>query len=245
MYYSTSNDINVYKNSNFVMPTNGNMSTGNLILMAPSGNYMPQIDSPAGTNYKDNSMHKVWFSIDGSDYIDLFVSAQITYKFGLPSVTANQFFDSDPDTLYQRIADLLGIPSDKILFVNIVRQTSKKRDASSESQIVVVIGSNPSNSSNNTAARASDIAFIVETAKQLANDYLIGTFQANAEKLYNLTVTSGFLEQTPNSPTATSTLVSLAQIGKLVLTQAPSNCREQSPCSVQPVVAVYDIDVIF
>ena len=86
MSYTTSNNINVYNGINLVNPKNADISTGNLILKDPQGNsnqYMPVIGDPVGTNYFDRTAKKVYFSIDGSTYIDLIISQEIFLTFGV------------------------------------------------------------------------------------------------------------------------------------------------------------------
>lgn len=91
-------------------------------------------------------------------------------------------------------------------------------------------------STGSTGVRAEILSNIVSS---IMNRYQCGELQVAWMNLniINGTVPSSMATQEPFDNN--STILSL--INKLVLVTPPSGCRQQSPCTIQPVLVAYDI----
>jgi hypothetical protein len=243
MTYSTSNNIVVYKNINLVDPTNADRSTGSLILKDPQGyvnQYMPTIGDPAGTNYVSRAEKKTYFSIDGSDYIDLVISPEIFVTFGVKATTENGFFNSA--NLVKNIAFLLGIPDSMIRRVEIVPETggSSRVLRQTVGNIIglrVIIGADPALFSNDTTLILINVNQIGNMTADIAGKFYFGQLKDLGTQM-NLTITSLSLQ-------ISNTTTDLQEVGGLILSQDVSKCRAQSPCEVQPILQLVDKNVSF
>jgi hypothetical protein len=241
MTYSTSNNINVYKNINIVDPTNADRSNGALILKDPGDNvnqYIPKIGSTAGTNFVYRLEKKTYFSIDGSDYIDLIVSQEIFLTFGVTATTENAFFNSAK--LVSNIATLLGVPATMIRRVKPVTDTGSSsrvaRDSSNKIvQMEVTLSTDPPSLSTDTDQTLSNIDQIGSVTANISGKFYFGQLQDIGTQ-NGLKITSLTLQTSDNS-------TDLKEIGSLKLVQDASKCRAQSPCEVQPSLQLLDKNV--
>ncbi len=241
MTYSTSSNVNVYKNINIVDPTNADRSTGTLILKDPQGNvnqYIPAIGSTAGTNFVYRLEKKTYFSIDGSDYIDLIVSKEIFLTFGVRATTADAFFNSA--NLVTNIAALLGVPASMIRRVEIVTDTGSssrvvRQSVSNIVQLKITLSTDAPSLSTDTAQTLSNINQIGSVTADIAGKFYFGQLQDIGTQ-NGLKITSLILQTSDNS-------TDLKEIGSLKLVQDASKCRAQSPCEVQPSLQLLDKNV--
>jgi len=109
--------------------------------------------------------------IAGGDYIDLKISPVLFLKFGVPAVTADQFFD--PSTLVQNFADLLGVDPSKIRNVQIVRATRSKRQTDSNNYISFEISNDPVTSLSNTVQSSQNDANLMKLTASVTNQVTI------------------------------------------------------------------------
>ena len=242
MTYTTSNNINVYKNINLINPNNADNSTGAIILKDPQGNpnqYKPSIADPAGSNYMDRSTAKLYFSIDGSDYIDLIISPEIFLTFGVKAISTNAFFDSK--SLVSNVATLLGVPVGMIRRVEIVSASGNTsriaRQISSYAltALNILITNNAPMLSTDNSQYESDTNQLKNITGYISSLFYFGLLQQNAEKM-NFTINSLSLQ-------ANASKTNLQPIGGLKLVQDISGCRAQSPCDVQPILQLVDQNV--
>ena len=242
--YTTSNNINVYKNVNLIDPTNADRSSGSLMLKDPLGNenvYLPAIGSPSGTNYVSRTQQKTYFSIDGSDYIDLIVAQEIFLTFGVQAITTDTFFNSA--NLVSNIATLLGVPASMIRRVEIVKATGittrlvKRNAGESISQLLVTIATNAPSLSTDATTTQINKDQIASITSSISSQFYFNQLQTLASNS-GLIITSLTLQTNGNSTT-------LQKIGSLKLLQDASQCRAQSPCVVQPILQLLDTNVSF
>ena len=74
VYYYTSQRIDLYTNDSFINASNAIYVNGAMQLVDPSSNvssYMPTYSNVSGTNLFLKSDQMIYFSLDGSTYIDL------------------------------------------------------------------------------------------------------------------------------------------------------------------------------
>ena len=246
MHYFTSMRIDVYKNDQYIAPTNARFTNGQMTTIDPTNNlnaYMPTYSSLSGSNLYIKGDQKVYFTIAGGDYIDLKISPVLFVKFGVPAITADEFFN--PTTLVQNFADLLGIDPSKIKSVNIVRATRSRRQlsGSDNNYISFEIADDPVQVlTNNTKFDLVNDGMQKLTA-QITNQFMTGELQEKAQSRLNVTLT-GFAVQKPStSPSENTTLTEINKINKIVVFKQASSCRAQSPCDFQPLLQVLDQNV--
>ena len=241
--YTTTNNVNVYKNVNLVDPTNADRSSGSLILKDPQGllTYMPTVSSPAGTNFVSRSEQKTYFSIDGSDYIDLMVAQDIFITFGVQALTSDTFFSTN---LVSNIATLLGVPANMIRRVEIVKDTGStsrivKRAADSIVKLLVTISTDAPALSTDSATISQNINTITSITSNITSQFYFGLLQSNALSATNSLKITSLTLQTSQGSTV------LQEVGSLKIVQDASQCRAQSPCGTQPVLQLLDKSVSF
>lgn len=248
MTYSAPNNINLYKGDVYVDPTNANRTKGYLILNDPAANsdiYMPKITSPGGTNYFKRDEKKLYFSIDGTTYIDLRIAPEIFVNYGIKATTSNAFFNSA--NLVSNVANLLNIPADKIRRVEIVSETSSSRIVKRSNSVVylrVVISTDPVPSNADQASYQAKLDEILKYGSSIVTDYQLNTTSNRAQQLFNIQIVSLDVTQTPQDPTQNATF-SVDVPVKLAIKQNPSSCRLQSPCDKSAVVVALNANVSF
>ena len=132
---------------------------------------MPTFNNVSGTNLFVKGDSRIYFTIAGGDYIDLKISPVLFLKFGVPAVTADQFFD--PSTLVQNFADLLGVDPSKIRNVQIVRATRSKRQTDSNNYISFEISNDPVTSLSNTVQSSQNDANLMKLTASVTNQVTI------------------------------------------------------------------------
>jgi hypothetical protein len=243
MSYTTSNNINVYKASKLILPTNADNSTGTIVLKDPQGNanqYMPTFSSLSGTNYMDRTARKIYFSMDGNanNYIDLVISEEIYLSFGVGAISTTAFFNSDK--IVSNVAALLGVPPSMIKKVQIVSATGTSKRSSRQvsnqgSKLTVVIGNDPPSVTNETVPSTTNSNQLQNITASIATQFYFGQLQKTAASL-NISIKTLDLQVNKSQS-------SLRIIGGLNITQDISGCRAQSPCDKQPIIQLVDQDV--
>ena len=184
MHYTTSNRIDMYRNGQFVAPTNARYVNNQMTLVDPQPSnpavfnaYMPQLSSTAGTNLFVKQQRKCFFSMSGGSYLDLQIAPFLVVSFGVPAITPESFFNSD--TLVTNLAQLLGLDPSQIRYVQIVRangtttnSSRRRRDVSGVTTIEIRIFQNAvSDLVLNQATLASQMSQIKQTAANIVNRY--------------------------------------------------------------------------
>jgi hypothetical protein len=177
------------------------------------------------------------FIISGGTVIDLKISELIVLSFTLPAISVSSFYSSN---LVANLAALLGVSSDLIRRVDIVSANNNtrlhRRQTSSTIVLTIEIRYDPStNLSDISTIQSEDLATILSS---IINRYQSGQLQTDwsANSALGNVSPSGLSVQEPLNQTT----VSLGVIDRIALITPPSSCREQSPCSVQPVLVAYD-----
>jgi hypothetical protein len=240
MYYSTSQRIDLYQNGVFVPPTNSYYVNGNMMLTDPGNNtsaFKPTISNNSGCNFFNTNEKKIYFTIDGSGYIDLIIAPVLYIKFGLPAMTPDTFFN--PATIAGNFALLLGLNPSQIKIVKIIKANSRKRQTSSLSYVFFTISNNAPTTLTNVEALNNIQTNINQIGAKISNLYATGQLQLQAQTLLNVTLGSMNIQQAQ----ANSTLQTVVKVAKLVVITQASNCKAQTPCQTQPVVMVVDENV--
>ncbi|CAF0710276.1 unnamed protein product [Brachionus calyciflorus] len=235
VYYSTSNRVDVYKNDRLVDATNSYYKDGKLYFNDTSSNlnsFMPTLLSPSGTNLAVRSHRKVYATIGGSDYFDFKIASVVVLKFGVASTTPDSFFNRD--TLVQNFADLLGIDPSKIRKVEIIRANSKKKRSTELNYIELFIFENaPADLNANFDQIELNLKEIAINATTL---FTTGELQQLAKD--NLGLDLSYLSIV--KPLMNDSVVEIKQIKSLKIVREASNCNEQSPCQIQPILLILD-----
>ena len=246
MHYFTPNRIDLYKNNEFVAPTNAYYSKGNMLLTDPSSNlsyYKPTYNNTSGTNLFAKNDRKVYFTIGGGDVIDLKMTKVLNIKFGVPAVTEDAFFNSA--NLVQNLADLLGVDASKIRKVEIVRATSRKRRNARDSgliQIVLTIYDDAAQLLTDQANINTTTNQLKELEASIINRYATGQLQSDAQKKLNISLDQFIIQK---ASSANVTEVEITKLKKISVVQEANNCDAQVPCKVQPILQVLDENVSF
>ena len=240
MYYFAPERIDLYLNDTFIAPTNVDYSTGKMVIKDVTSNqsyYMPTYSSAAGTNFFSKADRKMYFAQDGSSVIDLKIAPVLFVRFGVPAITADQFYNTQ--TLVGNMALLLGIDSSKIRRAEIVRASSKKRQATSLAYIVLTIYDDAPTSLNDTSTVNSQTNVMNQLDAKITNMFITGQLQEQAKTL-NITLSSMSVKR-PDSNTTAQPVVKIANLVKI---RDVSNCGAQTPCLTQPSLMVTDENVI-
>ncbi|CAF4012065.1 unnamed protein product [Rotaria sp. Silwood2] len=238
LHYDSLQQIDIYANTMYMPPTNRDLRAPGLMLLDQPNNVT--LLSPSGSNYFDRTSQMAYIAIDGSTMIDIKVSPLLILSFGFPPMDPESFYSSN---LVANLAALLNISPDKIRRVNIVsasNQTRIRRQASSvllPIQLQIELRDEPRTSSiASTGIRAEILSNIAST---IINRYQVGELQVAWR---NLNVTNGSFPSvlSAQEPFDNSS-VELSIINRLLLVSPPRDCRQQSPCTFQPVLVAYDV----
>lgn len=240
LHYTTSNRIDVYMDGNYVAPTNAYTEDGSMKLYDPNTDldtYMPTPQSPPGTNLFLKSASKVYFTISGAQRIDLKIGPVLFFKFGMPAITPEEFFN--PDRIVEYFAALLDIDPKLIRSVQVVRASRRKRDTGLI-QVSVFVYPNPAPIDSDINAYNAAIIALSEIHANVTNRFITGQLNDAAANLYNVAFET-LAAQRVNS--TNSTVVEINQLGDVQVLRQPSGCSEQLPCSTQPIVVLLDKNV--
>ena len=145
--YKNPQRLDIYYQGNYVPPTNADRTSADLKYILNPANrtsFAPLISDVVGTNYYDRQLKQIFVVIKGSSPIIVVTTPVVQVSLSL-FVTAGEFFNED--MLVRNIAFLLGIPSNKIRIVNIVRESGsvgKRQTGSSNAvQLSFEIGNSP------------------------------------------------------------------------------------------------------
>lgn len=201
-------------------------------------------------------MLMAYFAIDGVSVIDLKIAPLLVLSFNLPPVTPASFFSTN---LVSNLAALLGVSTNMIRRVTIISAAnntyvfmfsflllfyfmiefffiSRVRRATSDIGLGLELREDPSRTLTlyNTALDQA----VLDLTTTTLNNYQSGTLQSQWAALPTAGNTSptGLTVQEPFSQTTDD----LKVISRISLVTEPSSCREQSPCTQQPVIVAYD-----
>ena len=241
VHYFSSNRIDVFKNEQFINPTNGKNENGKFTTIDYSNDldsFMPKLSDQSGTNLAVREHRKVYAIMSGADYLDFRMTAVLFLRFGIPAITEQDFFK--PENLIRNFADLFGIDPSRIRRVNIIGESRRKRQIEEIKFIELIIFENPSESSSLTPEDEQLEENLKELYTNITNQFTTGELQQMAATRFNVTLSSLQAEKPQSNSTN-----EIKKIDKLKIVRDAGNCREQSPCLIQPILTVLDESVIF
>jgi hypothetical protein len=252
MSYPTSLRIDVYMNGSFIQPTNAYYVNGNMLLNVTDQNtvsYMPTYLNMSGANFFNNYNQKVYFVMDGLNYIDLIIAPVLYVKFGFPALTPDAFFN--PATIADKFALLLGLNPSQIKRVDITkatRSTGKKRQtADSLNYVGLTFYENPILSNKNISAVNYLITKMNQLSANISNLFSSGQLQLNSQVLLNVSLTSMSLQQPISNQLSgmQPQLQPVVKVNSIKILKNADECRAQTPCQVQPQLMILDENVRF
>ncbi|CAF4366562.1 unnamed protein product [Rotaria socialis] len=234
LYYNSLQQIDVYANTAYVSPTNRDPNSTVLKLLEQPNSVT--LSSTPGANYFDSRTHTLaYFLINGNTTIDVKVSPLLILNFGLPAIDPATFYNGD---LVAKLAAVFNISPDKIRHVNITSASNPNRGRRQTSSIKlnIELRDEPRASSVSSAGVLGEV--LSNIGSSIINRYQTGQLQI-AWKYFNVTgdvIPENLYVQEPFDLSSTP----LGIINRTVLLIAPANCREQSPCTTQPILVAYD-----
>ena len=138
VYFSNPQRLDVYKNDVYMYPENSALDEdGEIVYSQPSSEseFLPTTDQISGTNYFDNEYKLQYFTLKGSDPVDVVISPVVVIAFNVPAMTIDEFFG---EKLVDNLALFLGLDTSRIKVVNIVREESRrKREAVASVELLI------------------------------------------------------------------------------------------------------------
>lgn len=154
-------------------------------------------------------------------------------------MTQDSFFDKA--NIVASFASLLGIDASKIRKVEIIRDTGakKRRAADSLVYIALTIFEDPIATITNENAFDTVNTTLKNLTATIVNRFTTGELQSSAKQLFNVDIQGLFIHK----PNSNGTDAKISEINKIKIIQEADGCKEQSPCTQQPILMVLDKDV--
>ena len=243
-YHPTFDRIDLYKNSKFVAPTNSYYSNSKMILFDPTSkiaSLKPTYLNESGTNLYYKYEKKMFFTMSGSDVIDLKKTVVVNLKFSVPQNSDDAFFD--PVNLVKNFAKLLGVDESKIRRVEIVSASRKRRSPRdiNDKQIIISIYENPVDLITDKDQITTIENNFVKLESEIINKFTTGQLQAYTLQQFGVQLNSLVMEKTI---LGNSTEIEITKIKKVLVVQEAAGCNAQVPCSTQPILKILDENVI-
>ncbi|UJR08495.1 hypothetical protein I4U23_012761 [Adineta vaga] len=235
IYYNSMEHLDVYTNGIYTAPTNRDTSTSYLLLLDQPNRV--NLTSQAGANYQDRTYQLAYFLINGDTTIDIKKASYFILNFGLPPVNESTFFLND---VARNFAAFFNIDPVKIRRVKIVRETGSNRSRSDQVSQTLVMELRNEPTLSSASSRDVNVEIMSNIVSTMMNSYQSGELNIAWK---NRDFTGGVvpLYLTVQEPFNVSN-VSLSIINRTELRIAPDDCREQSPCAIQPVLVAYDAE---
>eukprot|EP00731_Ephydatia_muelleri_P028251 Em0019g1124a len=252
--YTNPQRLDIYYQGNYVPPTNADRTSTDLkYLQFPPANrtsFAPLISDVVGTNYYDRQLKQLFVVIKGSSPITVVTTPVVQVSLSL-FVTAEQFFNEA--MLVSNIAFLLGIPSNKIRIVSIVKESGVgKRQTPSSSALqlsfeigdapVQQIGGTPTTSINATtnitaSANVTNSTSSGTNATNISsNGTAAGQISLNYTSLVMLTTTLANAIQTGELASALNSTISTATLVEPVAPPSPPPPPATNDTAVQQAI---------
>uniref|UniRef100_W5KUJ5 PKHD1 like 1, tandem duplicate 2 n=1 Tax=Astyanax mexicanus TaxID=7994 RepID=W5KUJ5_ASTMX len=146
VFYSNPQRLDVYVNKQLVAPTNAqwNSQRTDYTLLEPTytGQYVPKLSSPIGSNFFDPDYKMLYVLVQGSTPVEIRTSPVLFIAFNLPAMTEAEFFG---DTLVANLAAFLRVPANMIRISKIIREGSARRRRAAGLTVQVAIQQPPTN----------------------------------------------------------------------------------------------------
>uniref|UniRef100_A0A7M5XJA2 G8 domain-containing protein n=2 Tax=Clytia hemisphaerica TaxID=252671 RepID=A0A7M5XJA2_9CNID len=141
VFYAKPERIDVYRNGLYIAPTNGEYSGSSFNLLPKNPNnpdeFKPTMSSYNGANWFDDDTQLLYVIIKGDEPVELKVQPVIQLRFqaSTAAVSIDDFFK---ENLVNNIAALLGIPSSRVKFMEVISASRKRRDTDGDSVTLVL-----------------------------------------------------------------------------------------------------------
>ena len=154
LIYNSPQRLDIFVDSEYIPPTNGYFDDdGNLRYNRGSTEqFLPTLSDKHGTNYYDRTYKKLYFVVEGGKPIIIMTQPVIQLGIDLPPITVDEFFEVN---LVMNLALLLNIPQNRIRIVDVVSESSRKRQTSSV-RVEIEIGDPPRNQTTDSENPTGD-----------------------------------------------------------------------------------------
>lgn len=92
--------------------------------LTPSGQYIPQLNATAGTNFFDQDYKMLKILLTGSVPVEVRTAPVLIIAFGMPSMTEEQFYG---DNLIINLSKFLKVPPNMMRITKVIRETGGAR----------------------------------------------------------------------------------------------------------------------
>ncbi|XP_030597029.1 PKHD1 like 1, tandem duplicate 1 [Archocentrus centrarchus] len=177
VFYSNPQRLDVYVNSQLVVPTNARWNADNtdytLMKPMPADQYVPQLNATVGTNYFDQDYKMLRVVLRGSQPVEIRTSPVLIIAFGFPALTEDQFYS---DSLVQNLAVFLKVPPNMIRISKIVREngSARRRKRSVGLTVEVEIKKSPVQETTNSTNGDEDFTLLKSIADKLGQAAVTG-----------------------------------------------------------------------
>ena len=149
--YTNPQRLDVYDGEEYIVPTNGYFADDGSLRYMRGSDFVPTLANSRAANYYDRVTKKLCIVVKGNEPITITTTQVIQLGIDLPPVTVDDFFEVN---LIQNLALLLNIPPNRIRIVNVISESSRKRQTGGI-RVEMEIGDPPSNRTEETVPTTS------------------------------------------------------------------------------------------
>ncbi|CAD5116834.1 DgyrCDS5681 [Dimorphilus gyrociliatus] len=149
-YYGLMQRLDISVDGEYIPPKNikdpNNYNDGYISSTNPKQDFMPSYSDPSGTNYFDSDEMIIYFLMKGNKPVEISLKQVVIMQFGVPPMSVADFYGKN---LVQNLANFLGIPKEKIRYVNVISElaaSSRKRRSLPNLKVMIQIGDQPGSS---------------------------------------------------------------------------------------------------
>ncbi|KAM9385916.1 fibrocystin-L-like isoform 2-T2 [Pholidichthys leucotaenia] len=252
VFYSSHQRLDVYVENTLVVPTNAEWHDGiDYSLKKPvfQGQYVPQLNETAGTNYFDQDNQMLMVLLRGSKPVEIRTSPLIVVSFSMPAMTADEFFG---ENLIHNLAAFLKIPSSMIRITKTIREdgNARRRKRSTGLTVEVEIKKAPVQQISNSSNNEEDFALLSNIADSLGQAAVSGNLSESIG--YNVS-SIGIIPPPPSSSDPTWNEVAteevtreepqanyVSSVANLLLIEEPIAAEFIGPLYQQPSLMAVD-----
>ena len=144
--YTSAQRLDVYYGNTLVHAKNVEVDKNGELLYnskdprLPDDQFIPTLDDPAGSNFYERSVKRLYFILRGNTPITIRTAPVIQLAIHLPPVTVDDFFE---ENLIFNLATLLGIDMSRIKVVNVISEASNRKRQVEGTSVEIEIGNPP------------------------------------------------------------------------------------------------------
>ncbi|XP_066530272.1 fibrocystin-L-like [Hoplias malabaricus] len=252
VFYPTSQRLNAYVNNSLVAPNNAQWNSDQtdytLLKPAYTGQYLPTLNSPQGSNFFDPDYKMFYILLRGSDPVEIRLSPVLFVDFNFPYLTEEQFFGA---TLVTNLARFLKVPPNMIRVTNIIRANSARRKRATGLTVQVEVKQPLQNqTSSNGTNDQQQFAVLKDIADSLGQAAVSGNLSQSIG--FNVSSVGVITPPPPPSDPSWSQVASqpvtrqdpvvqtVSSVSALLVVQEPVAGLEPGPLSVQPSIMAVD-----